>query len=82
LHRIFLLIVALMLALLSAPPALAIAPPAINTEAVPPDVTGPDQPLEQRRICAAPTTLPDSNFEDPPWNRCGRLAARTGRTRW
>lgn len=66
-HRIFLLTVALMLALLSAPPAVAIDPPAINTEAVPPDVTGPDQPLEQRRICAAPTTLSDSNFEDPPW---------------
>lgn len=57
----------LALALLSAPPALAIEPPSIDPGAVPPDVTGPDQPLQQRRLCSEPTTLPDSDFNKPPW---------------
>ncbi len=57
----------LSVALLSASPAAAIAPPSINPDVVPTDATGPDQPLEQRRMCAATTTLPDSNFEDPSW---------------
>jgi membrane-anchored mycosin MYCP len=65
--RFAVLTVVLILALLSAPPAVAVSPPAINPDALPPDVTGPDQPLEQRRECAAPTTLPDSDFQDPPW---------------
>jgi membrane-anchored mycosin MYCP len=56
------------LALLTAPPALAISPPSIDPGAVPPDVTGPDQPTEQRVLCSAPTTLPDSTFHDPPWS--------------
>jgi membrane-anchored mycosin MYCP len=56
------------LALLTAPPALAISPPSIDPGAVPPDVTGPDQPTEQRVLCSAPTTLPDSVFHDPPWS--------------
>ncbi|BBX99051.1 mycosin-1 [Mycobacterium lacus] len=56
------------LALLTAAPALAIAPPSIDPGAVPPDVTGPDQPTEQRVLCSAPTTLPDSSFHDPPWS--------------
>ena len=34
---------------------------------IPPDETGPDQPMEQRRICAAPTSFPNSNFADKPW---------------
>jgi membrane-anchored mycosin MYCP len=67
-HRIFLITVALMLALLSAPPALAVAPPAIDPGAVPPDVTGPEQPVEQKRMCKAPLTLPGTNFRDPPWS--------------
>ncbi|OBA71731.1 type VII secretion-associated serine protease mycosin [Mycobacterium sp. 1554424.7] len=66
-HRIFLAAAALMFALLTAPPALAIAPPTIDPGAVPPDVTGPDQPLEQRRVCTAPLALPVTKFHDPPW---------------
>jgi len=56
-----------MFVFLSAPPAAAIAPPSIDPAALPPDVTGPDQPLEQRRLCRAPLTLPGNNFHDPPW---------------
>ena len=52
---------------LSAPPALAVAPPSIDPGAVPPDETGPDQPVEQKRMCKAPLTLPGTNFRDPPW---------------
>lgn len=66
-HRIFPITVALTLALLSAPPASAVSPPSIDPGAVPPDVTGPDQPLEQKRVCKAPLTLPGTNFHDPPW---------------
>jgi membrane-anchored mycosin MYCP len=66
-HRIFLITVALSLVLLSAPPASAVAPPTIDAAAVPPDVTGPDQPLEQKRVCKAPLTLPGTNFHDAPW---------------
>lgn len=57
-HRIFLITVAL--ALLTASPASAITPPPIDPGALPPDVTGPDQPTEQRVLCASPTTLPGS----------------------
>ena len=66
-HRIFLITVAVMLALFSAPPAVAVSPPSIDPGAVPPDDTGPDQPLEQKRMCKAPLTLPGTNFRDPPW---------------
>ena len=66
-HRIFLITVTLMLTVLSAPPAVAIAPPSIDPGAVPPDVTGPDQPLDQRRVCREPLTLSGTNFHDPPW---------------
>lgn len=66
-HRILLITVTMTFALLTASPALAIAPPSINPGALPPDVTGPDQPLEQRRACNAPLTVPGSNFHDPPW---------------
>jgi membrane-anchored mycosin MYCP len=66
-HRIFAITVALTLVLLSAPPCSAVAPPTIDPAAVPPDVTGPDQPLEQKRVCKAPLTLPGTNFHDPPW---------------
>jgi membrane-anchored mycosin MYCP len=66
-RRIFLITVALTLTLLSAPPALAVAPPSIDPAAVPPDVTGPDQPVEQKRMCRAPLTLPGTNFHDAPW---------------
>ena len=45
-HRILAITVALMLAFLTAPPAVAVAPPSIDPGAVPPDATGPDQPLE------------------------------------
>lgn len=62
------LLVTVALALLTAPPALAISPPAIDPGAVPPDQTGPDRPTEQRVLCAAPTTLPDSSFHDLPWS--------------
>ena len=66
-RRIGALVAALTLVLLLAPPAGAIEPPVIDAGAVPPDETGPDQPMEQRRICAAPTVFPDSNFADQPW---------------
>src|SRR3954464_1016949 len=56
-----------MLAVLSAPPAAAIEPPAIDPAVVPPDETGPDQPTEQRRVCSAPTVFPNANFADKPW---------------
>lgn len=65
-HRIFLITVAL--ALLTASPASAITPPPIDPGALPPDVAGPDQPTEQRVLCASPTTLPGSGFHDPPWS--------------
>ncbi len=64
-HRIFPITVAL--ALLTAPSAAAIPPPSIDPGAVPPDVTGPDRPEQQRVVCSSPTTLPDSSFHDPPW---------------
>ncbi|WNG87844.1 type VII secretion-associated serine protease mycosin [Mycobacterium sp. ITM-2016-00317] len=66
-RRIGALIAALSLVLLTAPPAGAIEPPIIDPAAIPPDETGPDQPMEQRRICAAPTVFPNSNFADRPW---------------
>lgn len=66
-HRIFLITVALSLVVLSAPPAAAVSPPTIDAGAVPPDVVGPDQPLEQKRVCKAPLTLPGTNFHDAPW---------------
>lgn len=66
-HRIFLITAAFTLAVVSAPPAVAVAPPLIDSTAVPPDVTGPDQPLEQKRVCKAPLSLPGTNFHDPPW---------------
>lgn len=64
-RRIRLITVAL--AFLAAPPALAVAPPSIDPAALPPDETGPDQPVEQKRMCKAPLTLPGTNFHDPPW---------------
>lgn len=56
-----------MLTLVNAPPAAAVEPPVIDPSATPPDATGPDQPSEQRRQCATPQTLPNSNFADEPW---------------
>lgn len=66
-HRLWSIAVALTFVALTAPPVRAVAPPSIDPGAVPPDVTGPDQPLEQRRVCKAPLTLPGTNFRDPPW---------------
>lgn len=66
-HRTFPITVALMFVLLTAPPAAAVAPPSIDAGAVPPDATGPDQPLEQRRVCRAPLNLPSTNDRDAPW---------------
>ena len=65
--RIGMLLAALTLALVSAPPAVAIEPPVIDPGAMPPDETGPDQPTKQRRVCSAPTAFPNSNFADKPW---------------
>ncbi len=59
--------VAVGITLISAPPATAVEQPVIDAAAVPPDTTGPDQPTEQRKVCAVPTTFKDSNFVDPPW---------------
>ncbi|AWT51082.1 type VII secretion system ESX-1 serine protease mycosin MycP1 [Mycolicibacterium smegmatis] len=66
-QRVAVMVLALLLAFLSAPPAWAIDPPVIDAGAVPPDETGPDQPTEQRKICATPTVMPNSNFADRPW---------------
>lgn len=66
-RRVGALFVALCMVALTAPPAGAIEPPIIDPAAIPPDETGPDQPMEQRRICAAPTVFPNSNFADRPW---------------
>jgi membrane-anchored mycosin MYCP len=66
-HRITVLLVVLLVALFVAPAASAIEPPTIDPAAVPPDETGPDQPMEQRRVCSAPTVFPNSNFADKPW---------------
>lgn len=66
-RRLAMVLAVAVLALLSAPPALAIAPPVINPAAMPPDQLGPDQPTEQRRVCSAPTSFPGANFADPPW---------------
>lgn len=62
------LLAMLTLALWAASPAFAVAPPTIDPGAVPPDEIGPDRPTEQRVLCSEPTTLPDSNFRDPPWS--------------
>jgi membrane-anchored mycosin MYCP len=67
LRRIGVLLAALILALVSAPPAFAIEPPTIDPAALPPDETGPDLPTEQRRVCSAPTVFPGANFADKPW---------------
>ena len=66
-RRVVILLIAFTLAMLSAPPALAIEPPVIDPAALPPDETGPDQPTEQRAVCGAPTVFPNSNFVDKPW---------------
>lgn len=66
-RRFAVLLAAGTLAILSAPPALAIAPPVIDPAAMPPDETGPDQPTEQRRVCSSPTSFPDAKFADPSW---------------
>lgn len=66
-QRIGVLLAALLLALITAPPVSAVEPPTIDPGAVPPDETGPDQPMEQRRVCSAPTVFPNSNFADRPW---------------
>lgn len=67
LERVTALAAVLLLALFAAPAATAIEPPTIDPAAVPPDETGPDQPMEQRRVCSAPTVFPNSNFADRPW---------------
>ncbi|WP_414686618.1 type VII secretion-associated serine protease mycosin [Mycobacterium sp.] len=66
-RRLAVVLAAATLALLTAPPVFAIAPPVINPGAMPPDEMGPDQPTEQRRVCSAPTSFPGANFADPPW---------------
>ncbi len=65
-RRLGVLLAALLLALVSAPPAAAIEPPTIDPAAVPPDETGPDQPTEQRRVCSAPTAFPNANLRTSP----------------
>lgn len=66
-QRIGVLLAAVLLAFVSAPPAAAVEPPTIDPGAVPPDETGPDQPMELRRACSAPQVFPNSNFADRPW---------------
>lgn len=66
-RRLAVLLAAFGLAMLSAPPAVAIEPPVIDPGALPPDETGPDRPTEPSRPCAAPQIFPNSNFIDKPW---------------
>ena len=66
-RRILAMAAALTLVLLSAAPAQAVTPPPIDPRAVPEDTTGPELPLEQRRFCSEPTTMPNSEFRDSPW---------------
>lgn len=66
-QRVGVILLTLLLALFSAPPVGAVEPPSIDPAALPPDQTGPDSPTEQRRVCSAPTVLPNSNFADKPW---------------
>ncbi|WP_408632220.1 type VII secretion-associated serine protease mycosin [Mycobacterium dioxanotrophicus] len=61
------MMLAVLLAMFSAPPAWAIDPPVIDAAAVPPDQLGPDEPTEQRYECKGPTVMPNSNFADKPW---------------
>ncbi|GAS88996.1 type VII secretion-associated serine protease mycosin [Mycolicibacterium brisbanense] len=66
-QRLAAMMLAVLLALFSAPPAWAIDPPVIDAGAVPPDQLGPDEPTEQRYECKGPTVMPNSNFADKPW---------------
>jgi len=66
-RRIVMLVAVLFLTLFTAPPAMAIEPPAIDPTALPPDETGPDTPTELRRVCSSPTVFPGANFADKPW---------------
>jgi len=66
--NILVLAAVLLLTLLTASPAVAIEPPAIDPGAVPRDATGPEQPLEQRHVCNEPLTTPGRKFTDPPWS--------------
>ncbi len=86
-QRVFAVCAALVLLLLTAPPVSAVEPPAIDPAAVPPDVTGPEQPYEQRRLCSQPLTTPGASFTAPPWanrylgvDRAQRLATGVGIT--
>lgn len=66
-QRLAVMVLAVLLAMFSAPPAWAIDPPVIDAAAVPPDQLGPDEPTEQRYECKGPTVMPNSNFADKPW---------------
>ena len=66
-RRIVMLFAVLFLTVFTAPPAVAIEPPAIDPGALPPDETGPDSPTELRRVCSSPTIFPGANFADKPW---------------
>ncbi|MEE6168780.1 MULTISPECIES: type VII secretion-associated serine protease mycosin [unclassified Mycolicibacterium] len=66
-QRLAVMMLAVLLAMFSAPPAWAIDPPVIDAAAVPPDQLGPDEPTEQRYECKGPTVMPNSNFADKPW---------------
>lgn len=57
------------LTMLTAPPAAAIAPPVIDPAAVPPDTTGPEQPLEQRKACMAAFATEGAVFNDAQWSQ-------------
>ena len=86
-QRIFAVIAAVVLVLLTSPPASAVDPPAIDPGAVPPDSTGPERPMEQRRLCNQPLTTPGAQFRDQPWanrylgvDKAHRLATGAGVT--
>lgn len=66
-RRIGMLLATVFLVLFCAPPAAAIEPPTIDPSALPPDQTGPDEPIRQQRACSSPTAFPGAVFADKPW---------------
>ncbi|QFS94586.1 Subtilisin DY (plasmid) [Mycobacterium sp. THAF192] len=55
--------------MLSAPPAAAISPPVIDPAALPPDTTGPEEPMRQSKACMEAFATEGANFADPQWSQ-------------
>jgi membrane-anchored mycosin MYCP len=67
--RLFAVAAVSLLAVMVAPPAAAIAPPIIDSAALPPDTTGPETPMRQTRACMTAFPKERSAFADPPWQQ-------------